>query len=477
MKQQKHCVMTISLNPIISSGQAKYLSIGQYLVECVRSGDLAPGTRLPTHREFAEQIGVSVQTVSHAYAYAEKKGALESWVGNGTFVKAGFVDDNTDIEFMLAHEMKETPDEIDMSIAHPVITERHMTLFNQALSNIASQADNHHLLAKARPIMGQPVHQESGQQYLKTQGLDVESDLLILTNGACHGLMLALSTTVEHGDVVACGERVDHGLISRSRMLGFKLLPLEMDERGITPQAFEWACQTRNIKVLCCTPSMANPCSSHMDRERRQAIADIALRYNILVIEDDVYGALEPQREPPIASLIPHQTFYITSLTKVVAPGLRTGYLAVPRHYLQHALGRLAASSWAATPLAFEIADLWIRNGTLERFIDFQRDEFAKRQRLAASILKEYHYQAHPQGQHLWLSLPEQWQSDDLVVAAKRSGVQITSYKPFVTNVNQALPFVRVSLGAETNRGYIKHGLSVIAEILTTNPPTSSFLV
>jgi len=71
---------------------------------------------------------VSVQTVSHAYGYAEKKGALESWVGNGTFVKSGFVDESTDTEFMLTQEMKETPDEIDMSIAHPVVTDRHITL-------------------------------------------------------------------------------------------------------------------------------------------------------------------------------------------------------------------------------------------------------------------------------------------------------------------------------------------------------------
>lgn len=73
MNQLKYCVMTISLNPIIRPGTAKYISIGNYLVECVRSGYLKPGTRLPTHREFAEQIGVSVQTVSHAYGYAERK--------------------------------------------------------------------------------------------------------------------------------------------------------------------------------------------------------------------------------------------------------------------------------------------------------------------------------------------------------------------------------------------------------------------
>ncbi|NMT17859.1 PLP-dependent aminotransferase family protein, partial [Vibrio parahaemolyticus] len=118
-----------------------------------------------------------------------------------------------------------------------------------------------------------PHHIESGARFLSSQGLDVGADQILLTNGACHGLTLALSTVVEHGDLVACGHLVDHGLISRSRMLGFKLQPLEMDEFGITPDAFEWACKHKPIKVLCCTPSMANPTSAHMDLARREAIA------------------------------------------------------------------------------------------------------------------------------------------------------------------------------------------------------------
>lgn len=469
--------MTISLNPIIKPGKPKYVSIGDYLVECVRNGYLKPGAQLPTHREFAEQLGVSVQTVSHAYNYAEKKGALESWVGSGTFVKSGFIDNNTDSEFLLTQEMKETPDKIDMSIAHPVMTERHLALFNQALMEIAGQPDNHCLIAKAKPVTGQPKHIDAGIRYLRSQQLSVESDLLLLTNGACHGLTLALGTVVESGDRVACGHLVDHGLISRARMLGFSLVPLEMDELGITPDAFEWACKNKDIKALSCTPSMANPTSAHMDVGRREAIAEIALKYNVYVIEDDVYGALEPNRIAPLSSLIPHQSFYVTSFTKVVAPGLRTGYLTVPRHFLQHAIGRLAATSWTATPLPFEVASLWINNGKIERLIQFQTTEFAKRQKLVTQILSDHTYTAHPNGQHVWLSLPENWHSDDLVASATRSGVQITGYKPFVLNMNSQPRNVRLSLGAETNRAYIEHGLSVIAEILATQPPTSNFLV
>ncbi|MBO0216808.1 PLP-dependent aminotransferase family protein, partial [Vibrio sp. Vb2880] len=98
--------------------------------------------------------------------------------------------------------------------------------------------------------------------------------------------------------------------------------------------------------------------------------------------------------------------------TKVVAPGMRTGYLTVPRHFLQHAIGRLAATSWSATPLPFEVAHLWIENGTLNRLIRFQVNEFAKRQRIAKAALEGHVYTSHPNGQHIWLRLPEESKSE-----------------------------------------------------------------
>ncbi|WP_434360727.1 PLP-dependent aminotransferase family protein [Parasalinivibrio latis] len=469
--------MTILLNPIIKKGVPKYLSISEEIIKAVRNGSLLPGTRLPTHRELAEQLGVSVQTVSNAYAHAEKIGVVEAWIGSGTFVCKDAVDDTKETEFMLAQEVKTSQDEIDMSIAHPVFTEQHTQLFNEALIQIAGQKNNEPLIGAAKPVAGQRHHIEAGQHYLSSQSLMVEHERLLLTNGASHGLALALSSAVNQGDTMACGRLVDHGLISRSRIFGFKLHPLESDEKGILPESFEQACQTKKIAALNCTPSMANPTSAHMDLARREAIAEVALRYNVTVIEDDVYGALEPDRVPPLSSLIPELAFYVTSLTKTVAPGLRTGYLVVPRHMMQHAIGRLAATSWTATPLPFEIASLWIANGTINKLIQFQQQEFSVRQAMARDILSDFSFTSHPNGQHIWLNLPEGWHSEELLGAASRSGVKITSYRPFVIDNSDQPKCVRLSLGAESNREYIRQGLGVVADIIHSSPPPSHFLL
>ncbi|WP_432471498.1 PLP-dependent aminotransferase family protein [Amphritea sp. HPY] len=458
----------------MKSGIPKYLAISEALEEAISSGDLQAGTRLPTHRELADQLDVSVQTVSNAYAHAEKKGIVDAWVGSGTFVSNYPIE--KEAEFMLIEDKDTEGRAIDLSIAHPVCTIQHKQLFNDALIKIA-HSDTDALIRAARPVQGQKHHTEAAAEWLATQKIPVETDRIVLCNGASHGLMLALGTVVQPGDLVACEELSDHGLIARSRILNFKLCGLDTDREGIIPEAFEAACKQNKIKALCCTPSMSNPTSSHMGLERRKAIADVARRYNVLVIEDDVYGALEPDRVPPLSSFLPDQAFYITALTKTVAPGLRVGFMVVPRHLLQHTISRLAASSWMATPMLFEIAAIWIKDGTLQRLIEFEQQEFAARQRLASELLAGFEYDCHPNGMHLWLHLPEGWGADELVATAQKANLLITGYQPFIVDQGQRLHRVRISLGMESSRYRIKYGLKLLAEMLSSAPPPTHFLL
>ncbi|MDD1792353.1 PLP-dependent aminotransferase family protein [Enterovibrio sp. ZSDZ42] len=470
--------MTINLHLELASGLPKYLAISKAIIEQISAGILVSGTKLPPHRELADQLSVSVQTVSNAYAHAEKQGAVEAWVGSGTFVRS--FAQGRESEFLLTQDVKSehsVDDVIDMSIAHPVYTNQITQLFNETLMTIAQSGDTAHLLNSPRPVPGQRRHIEAALHYLSQQKLNAEAECVLLTNGACHGLVLALGTAISSGDTVACERLVDHGLIARSKIFNFKLCGIDMDEQGIIPEALEKACQQRDIKALACTPSMSNPTNAHMGLERRIAIADIVRRYNLTLIEDDVYGALEPHRVPPISSIIPDQSFYVTSLTKTVAPGLRVGYLVVPRHLKHHAVGRLAATSWMATPLPFEIASHWIVNGSVERIEAFQRQEFAARQRLTAKCLSDLSFSAHPYGQHVWLTLPSEWQADNFLEAARQAGVQLTGYQPFSLDADSKINHVRISLGVEASRYRIKRGLQIVSDLVKSEPPPPHFLL
>ena len=466
--------MTINIQPLLKTGMPKYLAIAKALEEAIARGELLPGTRLPTHRVLAEQLQVSVQTVSNAYAHAEKQGFITACVGSGTFVSDYGAGKET--ELMLVEDKDTEGRAIDLSIAHPICTTELSRLFGDTLVHIG-QGNTDALIGAMRPVQGQRVHLEAVAHWLESQKLPAEPERVLLCNGASQGLMLAMGVLLQPGELVACEELVDHGLIARSRMLGVRLCGLPTDREGIIPAALEEACRKKKIKVLCCTPSMSNPASCHMGPERRQAIAEIARRHHLMVIEDDVYGALEPDRLPPLSSLLPDQAFYVTGLTKTVAPGLRCGFLVAPRHLMQHCVARLAASSWMATPLVFEVASRWIQDGSLARQIAFQQQEFAVRQRLAREILSGFEYDCHEHGMHLWLRLPEGWGADELVSSALQTNILITGYQPFVVDPERRLGRVRLSLGSESSRQRVRHGLQLLADMLNAPPPPTHFLL
>ncbi|MCW8907841.1 MAG: PLP-dependent aminotransferase family protein [Sedimenticola sp.] len=464
--------MTINLQPFIKGGVPKYQAIADALKTAISQGELAPGTRLPTHRSLAEQLGVSVQTVSNAYSLATKMGLVDSTVGSGTYVSNGSVDN----EFMLIDNSDREGVAIDLSIAHPVCTVQLQQLFSQTLHQIADD-DSEALLRAMRPVQGQPQHIEAGIRWLDTQRMPTESDRLILCNGASHALMLALGTAVQAGDTVACEALVDHGLIARGRILNIRLQGLATDEQGILPEALETLCRQQTVKALCCTPSMSNPGSTHMGLQRRREIAAIAERHGVLVIEDDVYGPLEPNRLPPLASLLPEQAFHVTSLTKILAPGIRAGYLVAPRHLLRHTIGRLAPTTWMATPLPFEIVSRWINDGTLDRLLGFEQQEFAARQKLVDRYLADFRYQRHPNGMHVWLHLPGNWNPDELVTTALQANLLVTGDRPFLVQPEQRRNCIRISLGVESSRSRLTQGLKLLADILNSPPPPTHFLL
>ncbi|WP_251977884.1 MocR-like ectoine utilization transcription factor EhuR [Salinicola avicenniae] len=461
--------MTIDLTPYLDSRGPKYLAIARALTEAVRLGALAPGTRLPTHRDLAERLGVSVQTVSRAYDQAEKHGLLQARVGSGTWIRdTGSESEN---EYLRAPSTLADDTLIDLSIAHPVCPPSHHLRFRRALAELAESA-HADIIAACRPIAGLPHQRERADAWLRER-LKVPGDVedRLLCNGAAHGLMLAIATVVQHGDVVLTETLTDHGLISLSRTLGFQLRGVAIDGQGVIPEALEAAIRRFRPRAVCLTPTQLNPTGATMENARRDRIAEILARHDVWLIEDDVHALLEPEGLTPLAARLPEQAFHVTSLTKSTVPGLRAGYLSVPRGQMHHALPRLRATSWMATPLVFELADYWLASGMVDTLAHEQRQLLAERQSLAARKFAGHGIEARPSSLHLWLSLPERWRAEELQQQALQEGVAITTAQAFV--VEHATPprRVRISLGAESDLERLENGLEILARLLQEPPP------
>ncbi len=461
--------MTIDLTPYLSTQGPKYLAIARALAEALRHGAISPGMRLPTHRELAETLGVSVQTVSRAYEQAEKSGLVQARVGSGTWIRD--TEGDTENEFLRAPATLADDSLIDLSIAHPVCLPSHHLRFREALAELARTA-HADVIGACRPIAGLIHQRERADAWLRERlGVPGEVEERLLCNGAAHGLMLAIATVVQHGDVVLTESLTDHGLISLARTLGFQLRGVAIDRQGVIPEALEAAIVRHRPRAVCLTPTQLNPTGATMENARRDAVARVLERHGVWLIEDDVHALLEPPGLTPLTARLPLQSFHVTSLTKATVPGLRAGYLSVPRGQMHHTLPRLRATSWMATPLVFELADYWLANGMIDTLAHEQRQLLAERQSLTARRLAGHAIDARPSSLHAWIALPSPWRAEELKQQARQEGVAITTAQPFLVAQTPAPQRVRLSLGAESDLGRLAHALDILARLIGEAPP------
>jgi DNA-binding transcriptional MocR family regulator len=449
--------------------ESKYKRLVKAIAADIESAALPSGARLPPQREVAADLAISVQTVTNAYKELERQGLIRCEVGRGSFVAARVTE--TMSKYMLDTAEREV---IDFSIARIVHTPEHDAMWRKVCATLAT-VDDQPWIRAFRPIAGFEHHRQAGATWLATLGMPANPETLLVTNGAAHGIFLALASFVGPGDTVLCESLTDHGVIGSANVLGFTLKGLEIDEHGIRPEHFEEMCDSERISALVCTPTLNNPTVALMPDSRRRAIARIAERYGVYVIEDDVYGALPAKTQTPIASLIPELSFYCTSMTKSVLTGLRIGYLTMPRRLALRAESVLRVSSWMATSPMAEVATRWIIDGTAQHLVQVQRERLGTRQAMVRDVLGPYLLGSHPQALSAWLKVPDYWQADRVTRELRNREIAVTSPDPFLVRGAERPNAVRLCVGAEVGDHTFKTALETIGEVFEQYPHVHDF--
>jgi DNA-binding transcriptional MocR family regulator len=214
-----------------------------------------------------------------------------------------------------------------------------------------------------------------------------------------------------------------------------------------------------------------------MSEGRRSEIAAVAQAHGVAIVEDDIHALLARARPRALAAFAPERTYYLTSTSKTLAPGLRVGYVLAPPGEAARLAAGVRATTWGASPLTAEIVSGWIRDGTADELLEARRVEASARQALAAQVLAGARFDAHPVGYHLWLHLPEPWRSEGFTAQAGRRGAAVTPAEAFVVGRGAAPHAVRLCLGAPRTREALARGLRVVAETLAGAPDAGMAMV
>ena len=438
----------------------RYRAIAEAIARDIEAGRLVPGDRLPTHRDLAYLLGVTVGTVTRAYAEAQRLGLLVGEVGRGSFIAQRAPAD------ALYHAPPERDGTIDMSLNYPPAEPLSEAALRDSLEALSRRNDLGHLLPYGDFDGPQGVREAVAAWLGRQHRFPVEPERLVLTSGGQHAISAAIAAVAEPGDVVLCGALTWTGIRAIAEMMRLQLRGLAMDGEGVLPEAFDVACRTLSPKALYLIPTLQNPTGTIMGEGRRAALAHIAERYSVPIVEDDSYGFLAPDAPAPIATRAPEQVLYLTSLSKSLAPGLRIGCLSAPRRFHPRIMAAVRATTWMVPPLMGEIAADWINSGVADTIAENRRQETARRQSIARSVLGPLAGDAAPQAYHLWVRLPAPWRATDFVAEARQRGVLIAPTEVFAVGRRHEEEAVRICLGSPANADAVRQGLDILRELI-----------
>jgi DNA-binding transcriptional MocR family regulator len=451
----------------------KYQQILDALAEEIAGGTLAPGTRLPPHRDLAYALGVSANTTSRAYAEGVARALLRGEVGRGTYVRESPGPTPHEGPMDLRRPPAEGP--IDLSRNLPAPGDGAVYLA-QTLAELSQGGDLRSLL-DYQTEADQPGQVAALVSWLEGLGVPALGAEVVNTIGAQHGILAALMAMTQPGDLLAIEALTYAPLGAMASRLGLRTKAVAMDGDGVVPAALDALCREASVRVLYLTPTFQTPTGVTLDVDRRMELVAVARRHDLLVIEDDVFGSLAPVRPLALATLAPERTIYLTSLSKCMAPGLRVGMVKAPAPLAERIRGAVTLSCWMPPPLMTEIAARWIREGSAARMAEARRTATARRRALAREVLGGFDAGVGDHAPHVWLVAPEGWTSDALKAEAARRGVWITEGAAFAADRATCPEAVRICLGHEADEDRLRRGLACLRDILSGPRGGSSLIL
>ncbi len=441
-----------------------YQSLADSVVNAIDSGSLKKGDQLPTHRQLADELELSVQTVSRAFEELIRLGFVKGEVGRGSYIAASNKEART--PFLSDSQYDSV---IECSILKPVSEDIHHDIMQSALRSLADDLPRSAIFS-FRPNVATERYLGPATKWLARCGIETSPDTVHVTNGNTSAMTIALLSATNPGELVVTEEIGHHTLKPLTQYLGRRLTGIEIDEQGVVPEVLDSYCKKTVVKALYVMPGGAGPTASVMSVERRNKLVEVARKHDITIIENDAMGPLQPDREAPVYAMAPERTLYFTSFTKCIMPGLRTGYLVAPKALSQTVANRHLVTNWMATPIMAEIASRWVDDGTAETLLKWQRHALSERYKIATGILPDC-FKATPYGMHLWLTLSNSWTEDSFLRQCQLQGVAVAPGSTFNLSDQPQAAAVRVCTGSVPTE-QLRQGLQTVNRVLHSNPKT-----
>jgi DNA-binding transcriptional MocR family regulator len=210
-----------------------------------------------------------------------------------------------------------------------------------------------------------------------------------------------------------------------------------------------------------------------MSGPRRAELGAVLRESGITAVEDTIWGFLQPDAPPPLASYAPERVVLVDSLSKRLAPGLTAGLAVVPPRLAARVAAALRSGAWTSPGYPLAAVTGWLGDGTAAAVAEAKRADARGRQAVAADALAGLATRTAPQSYFCWWELPAPWRADTFVAAAARHGIAVTPAASFAVGPHRAPAAVRIGL-ASPPPAVLRRALRTLAELARTGPEAAA---
>ncbi|MBQ4863373.1 PLP-dependent aminotransferase family protein [Pseudoalteromonas sp. MMG013] len=415
--------------------------------DMVCQGTLCPGDKLPSLRAMASKLEVSIPTVKQAYQTLEAQGKVRAQEKSGYFLQAAQVSSSMPKRVKLPQKPVVVNKQQLIEQVYDAIHQPHVVSFG--IANPVMVASTEKVLAKlmrrAMHNMGEGMlsygamdglhrlKQQIAYRYLDL-GLAVNTEELVITNGAQEALAIALQCVACVGDVVAIESPCYFGIVELVESLGLRAIEIPVcPDDGVWLSDLNEALLKHDIKACVFSTSINNPLGSFMPDIRRRALVELLERHRVTLIEDDVYGDLHfTERRGKPAQCFTSSGHVITcaSFSKTAAPSYRVGWMVAGPHIAKARRLKRALSCSSSLMNQWVLAD-YLAGGEYDRHLKLMRKRLLDNKAQMVAALRRYFPSSvrlsDPQGGCvIWVDLGRQYSGSKLFQLAITQGVSIT---------------------------------------------------
>jgi 2-aminoadipate transaminase len=287
---------------------------------------------------------------------------------------------------------------------------------------------------------GDPDLRAAVAQRLTARGLPTDADALLITSGSQQALTLVAAALLEPGDAVLVEDPSYLAALQAFGLAGARAIPVPCDDDGLDPAALDALVAEHRPRLLYTVPTFHNPTGRTLPLERRRAVAEVAARYGLWILEDDPYGELRYAGSPlPAIATFPgaeDRTLALSTLSKVAAPGLRIGWVRAPEALRRALVVAKQAADLHSSTVDQAAAAHWLAATDLDAHVARLRDVYRERRDallagLSAALPEGATHTRPDGGMFVWGRLPAGMDAEALLPRALECRVAYVPGAPF----------------------------------------------